>query len=156
MKNIDHFLNEFEHYVLLFDKIDTRVSEASIGWHIEHSSKVINQIIETLEKSKPEEYKWRLNFWRGIVMTSKIIPRGKGKAPKTVLPVGNINKETLLQFIHNVRSNLNKMDNLDPNAFFLHPYFGLMNLKATRSFLAIHTNHHLKIIKDINNLILPN
>ncbi len=156
MKSINHIFIELGQYALLCDKKETRVSESSIGWHVEHSLKVINQIVSTLEKSKPSEYKWKFNFWRVLVMTSKIIPRGKAKAPNTVLPEGNITKEILVQSITKSRDNLNKMDTLDPNAFFVHPYFGLMNLKATRLFLEIHTHHHLKIIKDINNNSLPN
>lgn len=151
MKSIDHFLIELDQYTALYDKADTNVSESTIGWHIEHSLKVINQIISALEKSKPDEYKWKFNFWRTIVLTSGTIPRGRAKAPKTVLPEGEINKAMLNKSLTTVRLNLKKMDTLDSNAFFLHPYFGLLNLKATRSFLSIHTNHHLKIIKNIAN-----
>ncbi|MBC7696124.1 MAG: hypothetical protein H7141_11830 [Burkholderiales bacterium] len=151
MKSIDHFLNELNKYIELYDKTDSSISESSIGWHIEHSLKVINQIISVLEKSKPDEYKWRFNFWRTVVLTSGKIPRGRGKAPKTVLPNGIISRAILIQSLNNANLNLVKLDNLDQNAFFLHPYFGLLNLKTTRSFLSIHTNHHLKIIKDIAN-----
>ena len=41
------------------------------------------------------------------------------------------------------------MKELHANSNFKHPYFGVLNLKMTKRFLEIHTNHHLKIIKEI-------
>lgn len=149
MKNIDYIVSELDQYIILCAKADLKVSRSSIGWHIEHSLKVIHQIVETLEKSNPNEYKWRFNFWRIVVITFQKIPRGRGKAPEAVLPVGEISMEILKQSMDKAKSSLKKIKNLDPNAHFAHPYFGLLNLKPTQIFLAIHTNHHLKIIKDI-------
>ena len=41
------------------------------------------------------------------------------------------------------------LETLNANSYFKHPYFGDLNLKKTLWFLNLHTNHHLKIIKDI-------
>ena len=149
MKSTEHILNDLENHIVLFNKLNTGVSDSSIGWHIEHSLKVINQIAIVLEKSNPKEYNWKFNFWRIVIMTSKKIPRGRAKAPKTVVPEGIITIETLQQSLEKARVNLKKTETFDSNTHFLHPYFGVLNLRPTQAFLAIHTNHHLKIIKDI-------
>jgi hypothetical protein len=48
-----------------------------------------------------------------------------------------------------VKGNLMDWEKLDKNAHFQHPFFGILNKKETDNFLALHTKHHLMIIKDI-------
>jgi hypothetical protein len=38
---------------------------------------------------------------------------------------------------------------LDSNQFFTHPVFGNLKLKQARRIVAIHTQHHIKIINEI-------
>ena len=149
MEKLKNLINKLEETALVFDKINTNVSKSNVGWHIEHSLKVIIQIADTLEKSNPAEYKWSFNTWRIIVLTFKNIPRGKGKAPNTVIPAGDINSDSLKKSIEQARIAVNKIVLLKPDKYITHPYFGDLNLKSTSVFLQIHTNHHLKIIKDI-------
>ncbi len=149
MKKTEHILKEMEGYMDLLDKAKINVSSSSIGWHIEHSLKVINQITIALERSKPVEYKWKFNKWRLIVLTINKMPRGKVKAPKQVVPEGDITLDVLKKSMEKTILRLDKAKTFDPNSHFLHPYLGILNLKPTLSFLAVHTNHHLKIIKDI-------
>jgi hypothetical protein len=77
------------------------------------------------------------------------IPRGKAKAPKVVQPEGDITRESLQLHLEKVHQNLENWENLDPNCYFFHPYFGNLNKKATEKFLKLHTLHHLHIIEDI-------
>ena len=149
MHKLNSFINELENNILLFDKLNTKISLSTVGWHIEHSLKVVVQITEALEKSNPNDYKWRFNTWRTIVLTSGKIPRGRGKAPKTVIPEGELNMEMLKLTIEKSKLSIKKIDNLSENNYFKHPYFGNLNVKPTKKFLSIHTNHHLKIIKAI-------
>lgn len=149
MEKLNNLINELEQHILFLDKTNASVSKASVGWHIEHSLKVLTQIIDAIEKSDPNTYKWRFNLIGTLVLSFNKIPRGKGKAPKTVIPEGNITHDTLKHHVEKTRLAINKIENLHPNHYFKHPYFGDMNLKPTKKFLSIHTNHHLKIIKDI-------
>jgi hypothetical protein len=48
-----------------------------------------------------------------------------------------------------IKNSLVDLETLNANSYFTHPYFGDLNLKKTIWFLNLHTNHHLKIIKDI-------
>lgn len=149
MEQLNNLINELEQHILFLDKTNAAVSKATIGWHIEHSLKVLTQIIDAVEKSNPNTYKWRFNLKSALVLGLNKIPRGKGKAPKIVLPEENITSDTLKHHVEKTRFMITKIENLHPNNYFKHPYFGNMNLKPMKKFIAIHTNHHLKIIKDI-------
>lgn len=149
MEHLNNLIDELEQHILFLDKTNAAVSKASVGWHIEHSLKVVTQIIDAVEKSDPNTYKWRFNLKSALVLSCNKIPRGKGKAPKTVTPEGNMTSDTLKRHVEKTRLMIHKIKNLHPNNYFKHPYFGDMNLKPTKKFLGIHTNHHLKIIKDI-------
>jgi len=120
-----------------------------VSWHLAHSLKVLHNIIKVLQSSNADEYRWRFNRSRSFVYLINFIPRGKGKAPKAVMPAEDISKEELHKEIATVRQLLEELQHLDAKSNFTHPYFGQLNLKHTKKFLAIHTKHHLKIIEDI-------
>ena len=127
----------------------TDVSTNGIDWHLDHSLKVIIVVTKALTKSDPSKYQRKYNLLRSVIFMSGKIPRGKGKAPRSVLPPDNILKEDLyLQFDSAVEA-LNQIEKLDPSSNFKHPYFGQLDLKMSLRFLSIHTNHHLKIMKEI-------
>jgi hypothetical protein len=151
MKTINQLIAELEKTIVFFEKSNPEISKSSVAWHIEHSLKVITQISLAVSSSNPSNYKWRFNFGRVLVLGFNKIPRGKGKAPKSVLPEGDISSETLKQSIVNAKNGVLKLEKLNANHHFFHPYFGQLNLSSTKKFIAIHTNHHLKIIKDIIN-----
>jgi len=142
---------ELEKMIAHSEICATSVSSKSIDWHIDHSLKVILKISKSLKYSESITYKWKFNLIRSIIFLTQYIPRGKGKAPKVVLPPNKILKEDLLLQIDKTYQNLNEFENLPANSNFKHPYFGLLNLKMTKKFLKIHTNHHLKIIRDIKS-----
>jgi hypothetical protein len=133
-----------------FDKVNIAVSSGSIGWHIAHSLKTIDQIVTACKNSNPTEYQWHFNFKRFLFLSiAKKFPRGKARAPKIVRPEDDISQETLTLSLKNVRENLRNWDSFDKNKHFPHPYFGVLNKKETENFLKLHTKHHLMIIKDV-------
>jgi hypothetical protein len=48
-----------------------------------------------------------------------------------------------------LKEKIKELTGLHPNSFFVHPFFGKLNLKATIKMLEIHTKHHIYIINDI-------
>ena len=142
-------LSQLEFAIPKFEKFDSSISNSNIGWHIEHSLLVFNGIIETLSKSNPKDYSWKLNFKRIVVFAKRKIPRGIAKAPKVVIPKENYSIESLLQHIEKTKIKLEELRKLNPKQFFNHPGFGNLRLKKTIQFLEIHTQHHLEIIADI-------
>lgn len=150
MQELHKLLNQLESDISSFDKVNLAVSSGSVGWHIEHSLKTIDQIVTACKNSNPSNYQWRFNFNRFLILTlAKKIPRGKAKAPKIVRPEGEISSETLGLSLSKVKENLMDWKDLDKNTHFPHPFFGILNKKETANFLALHTKHHLMIIDDI-------
>ena len=150
MQNLDLLVSQLESKITQFETSNLTVSNGSVGWHIEHSLKTIDQIVTACKNSNPANYQWHFNFKRFLIMSiAKKIPRGKARAPKIVRPEGDINRETLAASVSKVRENLIGWKDLDKNANFPHPFFGILNKKETERFLILHTKHHLIIIKDI-------
>ena len=150
MQNLQNLISQLESKISQFETTNLAVSGGSVGWHIEHSLKTIDQIVTACKHSNPTEYQWHFNFKRFLIMSvAKKIPRGKAKAPKIVRPEGEINRDTLAASVSKVRENLIGWKDLNKNANFPHPFFGVLNKKETENFLVLHTKHHLMIIQDI-------
>jgi len=150
MQNLQNLISQLESKISQFETTNLAVSGGSVGWHIEHSLKTIDQIVTACKNSNPSDYQWHFNFKRFLIMSiAKKIPRGKARAPKIVRPEGDISLETLVLSLEKVKENLKNWESLDKNAHFPHPFFGVLNKKETENFLVLHTKHHLMIINDI-------
>lgn len=149
MKKLEDLLKKMEGFVPQFKYQNFEVSNASIGWQLEHIMLVINNVIIAIEVSNPQDYRGKWNLSRAVVMTKGSIPRGKAKAPHRVQPADEYDEATLSAHLSQTRQHLNKLKNLNKDLFFDHPIFGHMKLKSAVKFLEIHTNHHLSIVKDI-------
>ncbi|WP_298494325.1 DUF1569 domain-containing protein [uncultured Algibacter sp.] len=125
------------------------ISKANIGWQLDHTLKVFNAVSEWTEKSNPDDYKKNFNIWRSLLFRLKYIPRGKAKAPKKVLPLETITIENLNTQLQIAKTHVTNLKSLPKNSYFKHHVFGMLTKKQTLLFLEMHTNHHLKIIKDI-------
>ncbi len=143
------FIKKLERYLSVKDKRKASVTTSDVAWQIDHSLKVINLVSETLLKSNPEDYKSNFNTWRLVLFTIGYFPRGKVKAPKYVRPPEIITIEDLNEQILLAYQNIERLKLADKHAHFKHFIFGLLDKKRTVRFLQLHTNHHLKIIRDI-------
>ena len=149
MQELSKLIKSLEEKIPMMDAANTQISSAKVGWHIQHSLMVINSIINGLKQSDPTMYQWKFNLNKTLIFTLGKIPRGKGKAPKVVQPKEEITKDTLLESVEKANISVAELNHVQKNQYFLHPYFGHLNLKPTIKFLKIHTKHHLKIINDI-------
>lgn len=150
---LEQTLTTLEQKIAHFDAKNLKVSTKGVDWHIDHSLKVIIAIIETLKKSSPTDYQWKFNAARVYFLTKGSFPRGKAKAPKSVMNDEHILIDDVLAQLTTAKTLVAELDTLHQKSHFKHPFFGLLNRKKTRRFLKIHTNHHLKIIDDIINLV---
>jgi hypothetical protein len=149
IQKLQNLLTQLEHYIEQSGKLNTQISSASVGWHIEHCLLTIEKIILGIEKSNPEEFKQRFNYWRLLILTFRKMPRGKANAPKIVVPTNSIPSDSILQQIDNLKLGMEKLEHLEPNKYLKHPFLGDMRLKQAIKIMEIHTQHHLNIIQDI-------
>lgn len=142
-------VRELEAHIPDYAVLQPTVSAANVGWHVEHSLMVFVTIIDALENSDPALYKGGFNMKKFLVYALNKIPRGRGKAPKVVQPLGDANPEKIIPQVEKAITKIKGMESLHKHHHFPHPYFGNLNLKETIKFLTIHTKHHLNIINDI-------
>jgi hypothetical protein len=148
MRNIEKRLEKLYSFVEDAHKVNTSVSSVNVGWHIEHSLLVIIKMISALTASDPVQYKWKFNLARAIVFTINKFPRGKGKAPDAVNPK-QTEKTDFDALFSNTREKIEELKKADPNKFYDHNIFGVLNKNNTFILLDIHTKHHIQIIEDV-------
>lgn len=146
---LNQYINQLEKHSKHYATINKKVSSKGVDWHIDHSLKVFNNVVFSLKKSNPADFKWKFNFLRSYILCSGKIPRGKAKAPKAVNNLNTISIDELNQQLIEAKKYVLELPNLHKKSNFNHPYFGVLNLRMTILFLEIHTRHHIKIIDDI-------
>nr|WP_294778376.1 DUF1569 domain-containing protein [uncultured Flavobacterium sp.] len=151
MKTLEDLLQQIESYFPHLEKINPAVSQATVGWQLDHSLIVINSVIAQLKSSNPQNYQWKFKWIRLSFQITNTIPRGKVRVPKSVKPIDIATLEDLKAKLEIAKSGIAELNTLPKNAYFTHPFFGDLNLKSTIWFLKLHTKHHLKIVNDIIN-----
>lgn len=149
----ENFMNaQFDQITELIknrDQINKKVSAVDIAWHLDYLLKVVKSLHHSLEISDPNQYESEFNIRKIAVFVSGTIPRGVGKVRDLALPPEEIKTEDILRQSEEAKSILQNYNQLPVNAFFKHPVFGVLNRQQTKRLIEIHTNHHLKIIRDI-------
>ena len=148
-EKLNQVINSLEAHIKNESVSNSKVSKSNIAWHIDHSFKVINNVILAVQSSDPTTYKNNFSFLGKVFFTLGFFPRGKAKAPKHVRPPETISKQDLISQLELAKTNAQTITDLDRNAYFKHPLFGNVNTPRIYKFLLLHTNHHLKIINDI-------
>lgn len=149
MKQLQSILDQLESHIPHFEKTNPVVSQSTIGWQIDHSLLVINNVVDQLKDSNPASYKRTLNWIRFYIQVTNKIPRGKVRVPKSVNPIDIATIEELQAKLEIARKNITDISTIPANSYFTHPFFGDLQLRSALWFLKLHTKHHLKIIKDI-------
>ena len=149
MKQLNNLLKELDEHLPKIHLQKHSVSTGSVGWHLEHSLLVIIQVITLMKESDPNKYKWTFHFWRTYIFFLGRIPRGKVSAPSMVQPKENSNQQKVALRLKVAKVLVEELALLDPKQFIKHPFLGVLSRKHIIKFLIIHTNHHLKIIKEI-------
>ncbi len=146
---LEKLLKQLEENIPFHEYENLRVSKVNVGWHVEHCLIAMVSITDALSKSNPADYEPRINLARFILLKAGRFPRGRAKAPQQGLPSGIVNAESLRTHCADAKVKTRELDAIAANHFFHHPYLGNLNVKRAKRFLIIHTQHHLKIIRDI-------
>ena len=149
MHKINNSLDNLEAQVANYSMLNQAVSEGNVGWHIVHSCLVIDSVCGAVCKSDATKFIKKFSFKAFLVLLVNSFPRGKAKAPSFTMPSEELSPVSVLQSIQASRKSIEALAKADKNQYFTHPIFGDLNKDQTFKFLAVHTNHHLKIIKDI-------
>ena len=149
MKSLVALINELENKLPFIEQKNEAVSQVTVGWHIEHSLLALIKMIAAVEHSNPGDYKKEFNLKRSIVLTLGKIPRGKAKVPDSVKPAAEINMVNIKGLLEKAKQKVDLFEILSHDKFFTHPVFGDVQVKQARRIIAIHTNHHIRIINDI-------
>ena len=149
LKRLENQLQEMDQKMPFLDSINPLVSQVPLSWHLAHNLKVMQEVLSALRASDPQTFKKQFSWKKELIFLTGKIPRGKVRAPKNVLPKSEVSAEELKQQIEATRVELSQFSNLSKNAFFPHPFFGNISRDEASRFLAIHTEHHLKIMRDI-------
>ena len=149
LDKLNEQLKELEARIVDFDVVNDSISSASIGWHIEHSCLVLNGVVDTLQDSDPSQFKRKFNFAKLYCFALKKFPRGKVKAPKPVRPTEIIDENRLVEHLKATQENIQRLGKADESKFFRHKIFGDLRLSKTIFFLELHTEHHLKIVREV-------
>ena len=149
MNKINNLLNELEAQITNYSKLNQTISAGNVGWHIVHSCLVINSVCGAVLKSDPSKFIKKFSFKAFLVLLLKSFPRGKAKAPSFTMPSEELSTASILKSIQSSRASIEALAKAGKNQYFTHPIFGDLNTGQTFKFLGVHTNHHLKIIKDI-------
>jgi len=149
MNKINNLLNDLEAQIANYTKLNQAISEGNVGWHIVHSCLVIDSVCAAVCKSDPSKFIKKFSFKAFVVLLVNSFPRGKAKAPSFTVPSKDLSPASILKSIHDAHASLALLAKAGKNQYFTHPIFGDLNTEQTFKFLGVHTNHHLKIIKDI-------
>ena len=149
MNKINNLLNNLEAQVTNYSSLNKAISEGNVGWHIVHSCLVIDSVSGAVLKSDPTKFIKKFSIKAFFVLLFNAIPRGKAKAPSFTLPSEELSPASIILSIQTSRKCVETLSKAGKNQYFTHPIFGDLNKEQTFKFLAVHTNHHLKIIKDI-------
>ena len=148
---LTEMLFKIEEHVSSKNKVNNKISKASVGWQLDHALKVFNAVSEQTINSNPEMYKPSFSVMRLVLFKLGFFPRGKARAPKIVRPPEIILETDIFSQLQDARTNILKLEKVPAKSYFKHHMFGMLNKKQTLRFLEIHTNHHLKIMIDIIN-----
>jgi len=142
-------LSELELYISQLEKTNPKVSKSNVGWQIDHALRVLRGISWQLEESNPNEFKQKFNIKRKLFLMIGTIRRGTARVPKTVVNDKEITEESIKIFLDKTKEQVKKIDDLPSKSHFIHPYLGSFDKKESIRFIEIHTEHHLKIIRDM-------
>ena len=149
MNAMESSINTLAELIPLAEKKAEGISRWSVGQHIEHAMLATIKMSEALLASTAGEKTQKFSLLRWSLFTLGWLPRGKAKAPELVIPEERPSTERLEELVQAARVSYEKAQGADPQQWFGHFIFGVLNKKSTLRLIAVHNRHHLKIAREI-------
>ena len=97
-----------------------------------------------------------------MILTKGVFPRGRAQAPKLVVPKGTVDTDTIRELLSKAKRKWFTIEELsdeisNSNAVSPHPLLGDFTARDWVRLAPIHTEHHLKIVREIiaANMAVP-
>lgn len=110
---------------------------------IEHCLLGTMGICSALVNSKPYTGKIKKGFWRRLIFLTGIIPRGRAKSPKAVIPTDQATESGLRELLAEAGLSAQKAAESDCDCWWKHFSFGVMKRDEALKFVEIHNKHYL-------------
>lgn len=129
-----------------------KVSGWSVGEQLDHVLKVLDRSLGLLLTSDTALPKG-VNLTGRLLLAVRRLPRGVGKSPTALRgaerPAGELREQAarIAPLLAKVREQPDRFAR--PTPIYPHPYFGGLDAARALRFLAVHTDHHLRIVADI-------
>jgi len=149
LPEISSALDELQDYAAQPQTRAVAVSGWSVGQQIEHALLTIRGVVGELSRGAGRHEPAKPTLIGRIILLAGRIPRGRGEAPLTVLPRSAPEPAELSALLAKSRESLVRLAAVENDNTFFHPRFGRLNKAQSIRFLWIHTDHHLRIIRDI-------
>ena len=67
MQELKELIHQLENHIAVENKLNAKVSKVAVGWHIDHSLRLITAVINGLKKSNPDEFKKTFSLKKKIL-----------------------------------------------------------------------------------------
>jgi hypothetical protein len=125
------------------------LSRWTVGMHIEHCAMAMQQIMRQLADSQPPPPRDRFRWPRTVILLTGRIPRGRARAPESVVPEESPGAARLEELLEACEQQLSATRTLPRGAWFKHFALGVLDRDKSLRFLAVHNAHHLRLVGDI-------
>lgn len=148
-KTTDNGLERLRAFASEASLLAPDVSRWSVGMHVHHCALGMIGICRALLESSPPPPKSGFSAPRAFVFATGRIPRGRGKAPESALPDPDIGAADLRALLDQSEEMAARVAEAEPDQWWNHFAFGVMDRDQTLRFMGIHNGHHVRIIEDI-------
>ncbi len=128
-----------------------QISRWNTEQQIEHATQVVARVLSKLTSEATEPLESPLKPIAKLMLFLGHIPRGRAQAPDYVRPHKRPPGE-ILELIESTKQLLKEIQDGKrqlTSAGFHHGFLGYFKQKQWLRFLSVHTDHHLRIVRDI-------
>jgi len=144
-------LQEVESFIPSWQQKDESVSNWTVGQQIEHVLKATSAFTVMILRDRKADGSGIHKQLKGLLLQRGSFPRGIAKAPDISMPADATPATGLTARLHKTRNRVSKLPDVSASAVAHHHYLGEMDRDEAVAFMAIHLEHHIKIIRDIVN-----